>query len=317
MPERIIAVVPAYNEQNYIKPVLEALLSARDAGLIDGILVVDDGSTDLTKDRVQEVLGKPVSEKNLEDGSTQTILQHGAIITHAENKGKTAAYTTAVKYCKTEAATIMFTTDADMANLTVDQIGGFLSKIHDNNDIWMIRAPYTQGDPELIESRVCQPMHSGFRAIRMHALEPLLSGNKKWAEYLQHGRYSWEIALEHLIPVVTHESIDPQGLKTIGKKRRLEVPGLGLTSRERGGGTTRTSEIARDIELVEEIEEQRQGRLSDLKMVRKARDMGVEPAAGKKGSELRDMMETLNPDEMANMRGEITRRIYSRMRKQT
>jgi glycosyltransferase involved in cell wall biosynthesis len=85
-------VIPAYNEERAIKPVLEALLEVMDqSGLLYEVIVVDDGSRDETAVMAQSV-------------SRITVL------THRHNKGYGAALKTGIRHAHHDLICI---TDAD------------------------------------------------------------------------------------------------------------------------------------------------------------------------------------------------------------
>jgi glycosyltransferase involved in cell wall biosynthesis len=89
-------LIPVYNEAKFIVPVLEMVAAADSAGLEKELIVVDDGSTDGTRDVL----------KNL-DGA-----KYGAkIYFHEKNQGKGAALRTAQGYATGD---IILIQDADM-----------------------------------------------------------------------------------------------------------------------------------------------------------------------------------------------------------
>jgi glycosyltransferase involved in cell wall biosynthesis len=69
---RLIAVVPAYNEEPTVVAVLDRL-----SGLVEELVIVDDGSTDRTRELVQEWL---------------PAHPHAQLVTHDVNQGMSAAY---------------------------------------------------------------------------------------------------------------------------------------------------------------------------------------------------------------------------------
>lgn len=75
-PLTLTVVIPCYNEVNTIEPVLERVESV---GLADQIVIVDDGSTDGTRDILKRL---------------ETTHPHVTIVYHAQNQGKGAALVT-------------------------------------------------------------------------------------------------------------------------------------------------------------------------------------------------------------------------------
>ena len=187
MGEKIVAAVCAYNEEGWIASVLKPLLEAKRSGLLDDILVVDDGSEDMTG-QIAEAFRVNV-------------------IRHEKNLGKARAFMSAVDYCNKAGADILFLSDADMLNLTEDKIGGFLAKVRGNPDVWMMRAPYFQG------GKTCAAQLSGFRALRLSRLADHMSSDK-WREVTGLGGFSLEIALESCIPETHKGEDDSLGLKS-------------------------------------------------------------------------------------------------------
>jgi glycosyltransferase involved in cell wall biosynthesis len=99
-------IVPAYNEELYIKPVLEAAKKGLVSGLIHEIIVVDDGSEDKTAEISQEFATKMVK--------------------HQKNEGKGAAINSGIKISSGE---IILLIDADLVNLNEDHFRTLLLPI--------------------------------------------------------------------------------------------------------------------------------------------------------------------------------------------
>jgi len=89
---KISVVIPAYNETQTIRKILARV---QDTNLVDEILVVDDGSTDGTRDVLKELDGS---------GSIRVIL-------HEKNQGKGAAVMTGVRQASGDVIIIQ---DADL-----------------------------------------------------------------------------------------------------------------------------------------------------------------------------------------------------------
>jgi glycosyltransferase involved in cell wall biosynthesis len=282
MIEKVVAVVPALNEEELLARVLKPLLEAKEQNIISEVVVVDDGSTDSTR--------------QLALNSGATVLYHNDEGGNPQNRGKPAAFKTALKYCKEVGADIIFTSDADMLNLTPEKVETFLSGIRDKKDVHMIRSSYNQtvnfdpadGVPQT-DGRFneCPPPISGFRAIRVKALQPILNGNPKWNQYLNEGNLSLELALEYLI----HKS----------HKRELTIP---LVSRIQGGGETHIDSIIGDINKVMAIPRIRAGLAKDLRNLRtiSKHDPDDPIAGGKTNPQLREIVERLDPDTLSDVR---------------
>ena len=89
---KISVVIPAYNETQTIRKILARV---QDTNLVDEILVVDDGSTDGTRDVLKELDGS---------GSIRVVL-------HDKNQGKGAAVMTGVRQASGDVIIIQ---DADL-----------------------------------------------------------------------------------------------------------------------------------------------------------------------------------------------------------
>lgn len=278
-PEKVIAVVPAYNEEGLIAGVLRPLVEAKAEGIIQDIVVVDDGSTDKTSE-IARSLGV-------------------GVISHGRNIGKTGAFMTAAEWCRREDATIMFMTDADMLNLTPEKVGRFLSGIKHNPNVDMIRAESEQWDlwmfnlhlPEFSCLSLCPPELSGFRAVRMTALEPMFRGNRKWMGYLGVGGYGLELSLERLI----------------GGGRTANVDGLDLKSRRRGGGPVNAERISKEIFRAGGVTAVRNDTAERLMLLRELRRLSPEDSvvSGKSGRELRVLADGLKPPEVRDIRDKV------------
>jgi len=92
-PLSLTVIIPCYNELTTIEPVLDRVESV---GLADEIIIVDDGSTDGTRD----ILNRLESER-----------PHIKIVYHSQNKGKGAALVTGFGHASSDVILIQ---DADL-----------------------------------------------------------------------------------------------------------------------------------------------------------------------------------------------------------
>lgn len=133
------AIVPAYNEQDRVGTVLEAI---REATLIDEVLVVNDGSTDATS----EVVSRVPNVRLVEMGS---------------NGGKGAAMRMGA--ASTDADIVLFL-DADLAGMTGQKVDAIVQPVLDgqadmsigifrggrrSTDVAQVIAPYISGQRAL------------------------------------------------------------------------------------------------------------------------------------------------------------------------
>jgi glycosyltransferase involved in cell wall biosynthesis len=97
-PTRVSILVPLYNEEEYIVPILERVFAAPlPEGLDREVIVVDDGSTDGSAEAVQDVLARWPGRLRL--------------LRHERNRGKGAAVRTALEHASGEFCLIQ---DADL-----------------------------------------------------------------------------------------------------------------------------------------------------------------------------------------------------------
>jgi len=117
---KIVAVLAAYNEE---KSIAKVILTTEK--LVDKIIVVDDGSRDLTGD-IAKRLGV-------------------AVLTHESNRGKGAALRSGIDLAKKEGFDILVTLDSDSQ--------------HDPKEIPLVVEPILQGNADLVIG--VRPMDSG------------------------------------------------------------------------------------------------------------------------------------------------------------
>lgn len=98
---KISVIMPAYNEAKTIKEIIKKVVQMR---LVNQLIVVDDGSRDGTRRRIQNV-------EFLRLGSGQVRMQNYRILRHKKNLGKGAAIRTALKYVTGD---IVIIQDADL-----------------------------------------------------------------------------------------------------------------------------------------------------------------------------------------------------------
>ena len=93
---RLTILMPAFNEVRTIREILEQVDAADAAGLEKDLIIVDDGSTDGTRERLQQLDGLKTPFR---------------VLLHAQNMGKGAALRTALTYATGD---IILIQDADL-----------------------------------------------------------------------------------------------------------------------------------------------------------------------------------------------------------
>ncbi|MHB8841129.1 MAG: glycosyltransferase family 2 protein [Candidatus Aquicultor sp.] len=146
-PDKIIIIVPAYNEEKHIGGVLDIL---KNVSLIDEILVVSDGSRDKTAEVARSY--------------------NVRVIERETNGGKGAAMKTGIE--ATDADIIAFI-DADLIGITPDHITDLIQPLLDNRELMMTVGKFTGGRLRTDLAQTIIPFISGQRAMRRELLTGL------------------------------------------------------------------------------------------------------------------------------------------------
>lgn len=182
MTEKVIAIVPAYNEEKNIRLVINSLQDSVRAGVISDFVIVANGCTDFTY------------KKALTWGAK-------AIKLPVANKG--GAFIEGVKWAHKQGASTVVTIDADVKRFNPSSIKHLVTPIIKK------QTPMTITTAMLKTNKVeFPPEYSGFRAISMKALKPIIAGNKDWIKQLTLGKYSLELGLNTKIFGIHHTELN-------------------------------------------------------------------------------------------------------------
>jgi glycosyltransferase involved in cell wall biosynthesis len=170
LAEKVVAIVPAYNEEENIGEVVNSLKRAVRQGVISDFIVVANGCTDHTGSKA---------------------VKHGAKVIKLIPANKGIAFIEGVKWAQRHKANTIVTIDADAKSFRPNALEQLIAPVEAKLTPMSIGG-FFYGEKEM----TFFPYYvSGFRAISMKALKPLLAGNKDWISAFTFARYSLEVGL--------------------------------------------------------------------------------------------------------------------------
>ncbi len=149
--KRIVAIVPVYNEAQNLHNTLKPLVDMMAKGKIDHVIAINDGSIDNSQQELEVYLENP--------GFINMVLP--------KNYGKAYAFYCTAKTSYQMGADIILTLDADLLDISEEQIDMLINPILNTEDINMVIGTLIS-DVEYL---------SGQRAIRLTSLIPLFDEN--------------------------------------------------------------------------------------------------------------------------------------------
>jgi glycosyltransferase involved in cell wall biosynthesis len=169
LPASVFAILPAHNEADTIADAIESLKEAKKSGAIAGFVVVANGCTDRTV-KVARSLGAKV------------------IVQKEANKGK--AFIKGTFLAAKAKAKVVLTVDADAARFSKINVWAL------THSVLTRQAKMAIAECSSIKGEVSYPAEfSGFRAISMETLKPILANNREWVNALTSTPYSLERGL--------------------------------------------------------------------------------------------------------------------------
>lgn len=156
--KKVMAIVPVYNEARNLHRTLNPLTDMMKKGKIDNIIAINDGSTDNSQDKLEAYLENP----------------NFINIVLPKNYGKAYAFYRAAKVCYQMGADIILSLDADLLDISEEQIDMLIGPIIEDNNINMVIGTVKD----------CSPYVSGQRTIRTQSLDILFDSNKQDKDWL-------------------------------------------------------------------------------------------------------------------------------------
>jgi polyisoprenyl-phosphate glycosyltransferase len=194
----VAAIVPAYNEEKTIGNVLIAL---QESAVVDRIIVVSDGSDDLTVNVVMQF-------ENVE------------VIELLENRGKGGAVKAGLEHCE---ADIILILDADLIGLTNQHIEDLLKPVLEGKASMSVGI-FEKGRVATDIAQKMAPFLSGQRALKRDLLENISD--------LDLSRFGIEVALHQYAEAnkITVEAVQLPDLSHVMKEEKLGIS-KGLVAR--------------------------------------------------------------------------------------
>lgn len=208
MNHRVCAIIPAYNEEQTVAPVVEVV---RASELIDEVIVVSDGSTDQTAVNARAA-GATVYERTRQQGKGQALL-YAATKTNADILVFFDADLKGFNTDHVERLVLPVLSGARMMNIGLRDRGGFMRKLAYHlplisGERALRRSIFEKIPPEFLQGFMVETTLNYF--CRMHGLAygavllPGLSIRTKYEKVgifrgvLQYTRMTFEILQAHL-----------------------------------------------------------------------------------------------------------------------
>ncbi|GEM_PF-2694687 len=147
MKEKILLIIPAFNEEFIIGKSLEVALECKRLGIVDDFILLNDRS---------------------EDHTVEVARKSGAIVKNSffRRHGKGECFLTALAHCLKKRATILAMMDADITQATPQQIMAMIGELKANPAVKMAVHPVNEGYLSQGEHDTGQKL-SGARAIQV------------------------------------------------------------------------------------------------------------------------------------------------------
>ena len=195
---RVVAIIPAYNEEKTIGAVVNTLTSVE---MIDRIIVVNDGS---------------------EDSTAKEVLKNSRVdlIDLLENRGKGGAVKAGLDHSSSEIVLIL---DADLIGLTREHVESLLEPVL-NNQTPMTVGLFEKGRAATDLAQKMAPFLSGQRALQREFLQNISD--------LDLSRFGLEMALYNYVEMnnIDYLEVYLHDLSHVMKEEKLGV-GRGLLAR--------------------------------------------------------------------------------------
>lgn len=187
-----IAIIPAYNEEKTVGDVARAALQAR---LIDGVIVVDDGSSDTTHEIACNVVSRL--------GEQQDAEKPFIVLSHPENLGKTDALRTGIDRARelggSSLSTLVFL-DADSSPIWTRDTSS-------NMKLWQVAIHKVSGrDNNLISSETLAGRQDAFMTLLARYIDEITEPIKDGKEVMRTGMYQRNVVTDTILAILDKSS---------------------------------------------------------------------------------------------------------------
>jgi len=182
-----IAIIPAYNEERTISSVLHA---AMQASSVDGVVVVDDGSSDATYEVAHGIANQFAEQDNAKPLE---------VVSHPENRGKTDALRTGVRHARelgdTALSTLVFL-DADSSPIwTRDTLA--------NMKLWQRGLHKLLGqEDDLIDESTLEGRQAVFATLLARYIDEIVQPVRDGKETMRTGMYQRNVVTDTVLMIL-------------------------------------------------------------------------------------------------------------------
>lgn len=185
-----IAIIPAYNEVRTIGGVIHAAMQANS---VDGVVVVDDGSSDATYEVAQSSINYFI-----EQGNAKPL----EVVSHPENRGKTDTLRTGVN-CARELGGVSLST---LVFLDADSSPIWSRDTQDNMKLWQSGLFRLLGqDSNRIDEKILEGRRAAFSNLLARYVDEIVQPVSSKEEVMRTGMYQRNVVTDTVLTALDRQ----------------------------------------------------------------------------------------------------------------